>query len=614
MSSDANQTPLLLRQRAWWLVPLAGWAIAVGFSLLSHIEEMRRHTFEVATAGARNMFGMVVLARAWNAEHGGVYVPVSPKAQPNPYLEHPRRDVTTTDGQRLTLINPAYMTRLIAELAERTGGTVFHITSLNPIRPKNTPDDWERRALADFEQGAKESVEVVTDEKGQPLLRYMAPLLVAKPCLVCHEKQGYKLGDIRGGISVSVPYGPIAAAADDPRRQDVLTHLLVFVVVAVCGWWLLEQLRRRWLDLVRHIEALDRARSALEHSNVALARARDAAKSAARAKSMFLANMSHELRTPLNSVIGMTHLLLQDAKGPREQEFLTQISASGQHLNSLIGDLLDLARLDAGNLTLDSKPFALADVVEAALKEHASAAAEKNLSIGIEIDPALSGSLRGDPTRLGQALSHLVGNAVKFTRAGWIRIVARRTTTESAAPRVRIDVQDTGIGIPAETIARLFHPFEQADGTTTRAQGGSGLGLALCRQLAHLLGGRVGVESIPGRGSTFWLELPLVDASETVASPARPDARAASGAAAETLGPAEWAKVRGVADRLESFLEADDFRASTLLRDEATSIRAALGPAADRITAAVAGYHFEEALAALREARRNIPQLQKKTD
>ena len=139
-----NETPLFLRQRPWWLIPLAGWGFAVGFSMLSHVEEMRRHTLEVATEGARNMFGMVVLARAWNAEHGGVYVPVSDKAQPNPYLEHPRRDVTTTDGRKLTLVNPAYMTRLIAELAEKTGGTVFHITSLNPIRPKNTPDPWER--------------------------------------------------------------------------------------------------------------------------------------------------------------------------------------------------------------------------------------------------------------------------------------------------------------------------------------------------------------------------------------------------------------------------------------------------------------------------------------
>jgi len=145
-----------LRHRSWWLLLLVLWAAIVGASLNRHVDDVRRQSMQVATEGARNMFRMVVLTRSWNASHGGVYVPVTPDTQPNPYLKHPRREVTTTDGRTLTLINPAYMTRLIGEMARSDTGAIFRLTSLNPIRPQNAPDDWERNALLSFEEGARE--------------------------------------------------------------------------------------------------------------------------------------------------------------------------------------------------------------------------------------------------------------------------------------------------------------------------------------------------------------------------------------------------------------------------------------------------------------------------
>jgi hypothetical protein len=151
------------------------------------------------------LFRLVELTRDWNAQHGGVYVRVTENTQPNPYLEHPKRDLETVDGIRLTMVNPAFMTRQIAEIAEAADGVKYHITSLKPIRPANAADPWEAAALAGFEKNAQlDLLELVQTEAG-PVHRYMAPLIVKPACLACHARQDYKVGDVRGGISVTMP-------------------------------------------------------------------------------------------------------------------------------------------------------------------------------------------------------------------------------------------------------------------------------------------------------------------------------------------------------------------------------------------------------------------------
>jgi diguanylate cyclase (GGDEF)-like protein/PAS domain S-box-containing protein len=186
------------------------------------------------------LFRLVELTRDWNSGHGGVYAPVTETTQPNPYLKHPRRDLETVDGVRLTMINPAFMTRQIAEIAEQADGVRFHITSLNPIRPANAADAWESNALRLFEQGRTEVLELVVEERG-PQHRYMAPLAVKQACLKCHAEQGYKLGDIRGGISVTMPAGDMLAVREMQRFRIVsmfgggalclalLIHLVIWV-------------------------------------------------------------------------------------------------------------------------------------------------------------------------------------------------------------------------------------------------------------------------------------------------------------------------------------------------------------------------------------------------
>lgn len=220
------------------------------------------HEFEsLARSSARSFFQQVVVARRWNALHGGVYVPVTEDAQPNPYLDDPLRDVVTTDGLKLTKINPAYMTRLISEVMRKERGTQLHMTSLRPIRPENAPDGWEREALASFERGVKERAAVIGTGKAA-VYRYLAPLTTEASCLKCHAKQGYALHDIRGGIGVSFPYEPFEQALAQQKRKTCLSHLLLFGVGLGYILFLGHLLLRRVRDLqessnrVRRLEGL----------------------------------------------------------------------------------------------------------------------------------------------------------------------------------------------------------------------------------------------------------------------------------------------------------------------------------------------------------------------
>ena len=500
--ADLPSLPKFIARRRWWLLPLLLWGLVVAYELDEHLDDIRNQSVTVATEGARNMFRMVVLTRSWNAEHGGVYVPVGEKIEPNPYLEHPRRDLVTTDGQRLTMVNPAFMTRLLSELARSQNGTIFHITSLKPIRPSNAPDEWESRALQGFESGSKETVEIVATADRREL-RYMAPLLVAKPCLACHEKQGYRVGDIRGGISVNLPFEPVEAAMQPALRQAVHSHLGMFLLVALLGGGLLEILRRRWINLGETIAALEATRRELVGSNRALQEARDAADAANVAKSAFLANMSHEIRTPMNAIIGMSHLTLKTELTQGQRNYLQKIQGASQHLLGVINDILDFSKIEAGKLDIEQREFDLDDLFDTVASQLGERVASKDLELVIDIDPEVPRLLVGDALRLGQVLLNLGGNAAKFTEKGEIDIIVRSAGTADGAIALTFAVSDTGIGLTEEQRSRLFRSFEQADNTITRKYGGTGLGLAISQRIVELMGGHIEVVSTPGIGSTF---------------------------------------------------------------------------------------------------------------
>lgn len=753
-----------------------------------------------ALSEARAAYEKDLVYRRWAARLGGVYVRVSKELQPNEYLKVPNRDVTTTEDIELTLVNPAYMTRMVHALMTEASGLKGHITSLNPIRPENAPADWEKLALQTFHEGQREMISF-DDENGQPVLHYMQAMITEKICLKCHAEQGYKEGDIRGGISVTVPMNGYEATLSEFEADSRLTFFLLWLVGAgligayyalkyrhesirsenesilmeyrgvvehsnelfavldkrhiykIVNQTLLDQRglardevegrhardvlgERHYKSLTpyldkcfsgedvrfevdmeypnkeerrleveyypitgadgnvertaavirditertlaeakfkreyninqalaeiaealtlpgvtvidvsevvhKHAMSITKSRfgfvssidpetgnnightlssmmeedicqvqdqrisfprsadgypglwgSALnerrgfytnapsEHPNstglpeghvplksfltapavfegellgqVAVAnaekeyvdedleavkalsnlfasvvnrmrsqdelmRARDKAVAASKVKSEFLANMSHELRTPLNGVMGMLQLLGGTPLDPEQTECMELALQSCQRLTNLMGDILDMTRIEAGKMQIHPEPFNLMDCLDAVEQVFRPSVSQGNVELRFEIDSQAPQILRGDAPRLQQVLNNLVGNALKFTTAGSVGLKVTLLPSESQnQSRMLFSVTDTGIGIPAERIEGLFEPFIQADGSYRRGFQGAGLGLSIVRRLVELMGGKICVSSEENKGSCFDVYLPfeIVDTPAT---------------------------------------------------------------------------------------------------
>ena len=260
--------------------------------------------------------------------------------------------------------------------------------------------------------------------------------------------------------------------------------------------------KRTEAELRRHREHLE---AMVDERTHALQIAKEAAEAASRAKSTFLANMSHELRTPLNGILGMTELARRLAAEPRQQRYLELVAGSSKHLLAVINDILDISRIEADRLVLQSTVFRLGGLLEEVRNMIESQARDKGLRFSVAIAPELEAfDLRGDALRLRQILLNLLGNAVRFTERGEVALRVDPAGQDERRERLRFEVRDTGVGVAEADQRRLFLPFEQVDGTLTRQHGGTGLGLAISRRLAEAMGGEIGVDSTPGFGSCFW--------------------------------------------------------------------------------------------------------------
>jgi len=246
-------------------------------------------------------------------------------------------------------------------------------------------------------------------------------------------------------------------------------------------------------------------------------RALESARAATRAKDEFLATVTHELRTPLNGILGMANLLRETSLDRRQREYADLAVASGEHLMTLVNDLLDLSKAEAGRISIDERPFDLRATVGVVARTIELRAAGKELRIEMDYPAEAPQWVRGDETRVRQVLLNLASNAEKFTESGYVRISVRCSEAVDEAARFRVTVEDTGIGLREETLPQLFQKFGQADRSIARRFGGTGLGLAISKRLVELMGGEIGAEGVDGRGSRFWFELRL-----PLARPVRP--------------------------------------------------------------------------------------------
>ncbi len=515
---------------------LAGWSVWQSYSA----------TFEGARASAAESFRKDVVYRSWAAMHGGVYVPVTPQTPPNPDLaDLAERDISTPSGVQLTLLNPAYMTRQVHELGNKDAGSKGHLTSLTPIRAQNAPDAWEARALQDFERGAKEAASIESIGT-QSYFRFMRPLTTEAACVKCHERQGYKVGDIRGGISASIPWAPYLAS----MRAQILTSLGGYAAIGALGFLGLGLGRRRLQeDLAERLRAEDalreseqRLQTVVQQLEAGNAQAKLLNAQLAQSQLQLLqaekmvavgqlaAGVAHEINNPIGFVSSNLGALktyierllllvesyercasakseqdraeLQQARQNADLEFmrddalalLAESSDGLKRVGKIVQDLRYFSRVDSA----DWQESDLTAGLESTLNVVRNELRDK---VEVVKNYGALPLVRCHLAQINQVFHSLLMNAIEaITERGQISL-----SSGVEGDWVWISVQDTGRGITAEVQKRIFEPFF----TTQPVGQGTGLGLSLAYDIVKQHGGRIDVRSEPGRGTRFEVWLPL---------------------------------------------------------------------------------------------------------
>lgn len=490
------------------LLAMAAWTGLTAVAVLAELGRARAAVRDAAEVQARQAFELLLVTRRWNAGHGGVFVPVGPTLRPNPWLSHvPDRSARTAAGRELTLMNPAWMTREILELVNRDLRFTGHLTSLRPLRPENAPDPWERRALERLEAGEAEVGELI-GPPGQERLRFMGRLLVEERCLGCHQAQGYRVGDLRGGISVSVPLAPLLEVGIADTRRQFLVHGTIWLLglggIAVA----LRDHRRR-----AAAEAAAEARKARAEAELAAARRLEAVGRL----SAGLAHDFNNLLAPILTVSGLVRAEL--APGSPLREDLEEIQSAAQKARELVRGLQTLSRKNGARLERIALG-ALAVESEELLRRFAGS----RFTFALRVAEAAPAVLADRPL-LELALANLVVNA----REGAVKgreiamEVGAANLSEAEAERLHVRAgRHAAVTVAAGgALPAADSGFVPVQGSAGADPGGAGFGLQTVNGIAEQYGGGVVVREAPGAGWIVRLLVPEAPpAPEAAPSPA----------------------------------------------------------------------------------------------
>jgi len=474
--------------KGYFLVLIFIWTLLIILSTFWNIYQSKRETLEKARVEARAIFEHTLAYRRLNALHGGFYVPIETNP-PNPYLITPHRDVVTAEGIKLTLMNPFRMTKQAYDILKKQSplAALNRTVSLKPLNPENEPDEWERKALLEFEKDKKEVTEL-TEIEGEPYMRVMKPYMTEERCLGCHRVQGYKAGDVRGGMSIAVPMKPYFAGAIAMEKSIISTHLVLWALGAVVLFFLMRVLRNmeERLFQARKLESLGK----------------------------FAGSVAHDFNSTLTAITGFAHMLKTDLneKDAMLTECAEQILVASKLGKNLTSNLLAFGRRQIRNpkpVSLNSVLDNIADILKMLVSED------------IRLRFVLSKSelpVFADTHQLEQLVLNLCTNARDAMPGRGELVISTsfvlldkpykgKYSTVPPDAYMTFSVSDTGSGIRKEDLEHIFEPFF----TTKDASHGTGLGLSIVGDIVAEHRGHIDVRSEPGKGTSFRIFLPVIN-------------------------------------------------------------------------------------------------------
>lgn len=472
-----------LMKYTWWVI--MAWTLILVGLLLRDLATIDQSTRNLAIREARANFQKDEAFRFWAATHGGFYVPTNERTPPNPYLAHIReRDIETPAGLQLTLMNPEYALRQMNEEFAKTNGVVGHITSLQSLRSENAPDDWERLALESFERGETEVFEFAEFE-GQPSLRLMQPLFTQEGCLKCHGRQGYAVGDVRGGVSITVPLAAYLAEGKQSKTAHILSYTLIWLLVFGVIIQGSRVAKKNSLERERAEEEVKNSEKKYRLLSEYLAKSNSM-------KELLLDIITHDLKNPAGVIKGFAQLGLDNDPG---NEILEEIDRGTDNLLNVIANATILSKVAIGD-EIEKEKLDLTNMINMIIKEFSAHLQYEEMTLDMKMEEELI--VTANPI-ISEVFRNYISNAIKYAKSGKKIIID--TSIENGS--IVVNVKDFGKTIEKKDRENIFMRKIQLDKSK-----GRGLGLAIVKRIAEAHNAKIGVKPNKPKGNNFYIKIP----------------------------------------------------------------------------------------------------------